>query len=563
MELIQAVIELDFRRLKELANAKPLDKYVLTDYDGTPVLHLAIIMGFTKAVKLLLLKGIDLSLYDAKSTPPLHFAVSEERQDCFDLLLQAGVDINEVEGHFGQTALHFAVAYSKPLFVQKLIEKGANLEAKDFQGKTPLRLGCERCYTSEKIRCIKLLLEHGADVDTIDNAGNNPILNLVQAGNYPCVSLLVKHGAGVNMADDHGRTPLFYAVNGEDFQTVELLLQSGNANPNQKDNDGFVPLHEAVCQESYRCVKILLDNGADVNLPDARGNSPLHFSCIEGFHKMATVLLGYGAKRDLKNSFGETPLSLARRNNHEQCVTLLRRPRSLKVEVGQIFTQVEDEEQSKSLELDDLRILGAGAKSPLPSAMKREGSVAKKVKSVDMPSPTPRSVAPTPTFADEPTMIAKSTRPSKGAAGTPRHSSLPPQRSSAGGGTTPRKGAAASSSKSKAGSSVPGGATPRSSGPPSRRDSNTPRPATAPKRSSGSSAAPARGHAQQSRHGSVKASSSNPAGSGVYSTLPKQRGKASELAELPEADLPPGSTPPTERKQKMNAVSRFFRKLFR
>jgi len=459
MDLIQAVVEHDFRRLKELLNAKPVDKYVLTDYDGTPILHLAIILGFTKAVKLLLTKGIDMSLYDAKSTPPLHFAVSEEREDCFSLLLQAGVDINEVEGHFGQTALHFAVAYSKPGFVQKLIEKGANVEAKDFQGKTPLRLGCERCYTSQKIRCIELLLEHGADVDTIDNAGNNPILNLVQAGNFPCVSLLVKHGAGVNMADDHGRTPLFYAVNGEDFQTVELLLQSGSANPNQKDNDGFVPLHEAVCQESYRCVKILLDNGADVNLPDARGNSPLHFSCIEGFHKMATVLLGYGAKRDLKNSFGETPLSLARRNNHEQCVTLLRRPRSLKLEVGQIFTQVEDEEQSKSFELDDLRILGAGAKSPLPSAMKREGSTNKKVKCVDMPSPTPRSIAPTPTFIDEPTVISKPTRSSKGAAGTPRHSSLPPQRS---GGATPRKAAAASSKARNSG--VPGGATPRSSG---------------------------------------------------------------------------------------------------
>lgn len=463
------------------------------------------------------------------------------------------------------------------------------MEAKDFQGKTPLRLGCERCYTEEKIRCIQLLLEHGADVDAIDNMGNNAILSLVQASNFPCVQLLVKHGAAVNGADDHGRTPLFYAVNNEDYQTTELLLQSG-ANPNQKDDDGFVPLHEAVCQESYRCVRLLLDNGADVNFPDARGNSPLHFSCIEGFHKMATVLLGYGAKRDLKNSFGETPLSLARRNNHEQCVALLRRPRSLKLEVGQIFSQVEDEETKKAKDLESClsQIKGAGASSPLPPALKKDGVSRKpgKASRVDMPSPTPRSVAPSPTFADDIEVVKGMPRGSKSA--TPRHGSLPPQRPAAAGGSTPRKGSGATNKTSA-------GATPRAAptGPPPGARAGAvgqPRAPTAPKRSSGS-AAPARGHAPsrsqpQTRHGSIKATSSAPASTGVYSTLPRQRPKASpEAADLPEVEhmLPPDasrtsnksakrsstfsnsgvSTPPQERKQKVNAITRFFRKLFK
>jgi ankyrin repeat protein len=66
------------------------------------------------------------------------FPVSDaDRIDAIELALDRGVDVNALDAT-GQTALHVAAGQSSAPIVTALVERGAKLDIKDKQGRTPL-----------------------------------------------------------------------------------------------------------------------------------------------------------------------------------------------------------------------------------------------------------------------------------------------------------------------------------------------------------------------------------------------------------------------------------------
>lgn len=105
------------------------------------------------------------------------FGVSQEEQDtaCFDLLRQAAVngnpnpDMSHLGGCSGTTPLHVARTLDQ---VQGLIEAGADINARDLFGRTPLHSqSLPIIPTDESVAIVKLLLEAGADALVEDNQG--------------------------------------------------------------------------------------------------------------------------------------------------------------------------------------------------------------------------------------------------------------------------------------------------------------------------------------------------------------------------------------------------------
>lgn len=68
--------------------------------------------------------------------------------------------------------LHSAVNENNIVNVRKLIEKGVDLNAKNFFGRTPLALACQQGFEN----IVKLLIESGADIEAKDNYDKNCIL---------------------------------------------------------------------------------------------------------------------------------------------------------------------------------------------------------------------------------------------------------------------------------------------------------------------------------------------------------------------------------------------------
>jgi uncharacterized protein len=119
---------------------------------GTTPLIRAAKAGDVVAMKLLLDQGADPKLVTRNGINPLMAAAGlgtkeedttgrrktqAEAIEAIKLCLQAGLDINAVDGR-GQTALHGAAFWGLDDVVQFLVDRGAKLEIKDRQGKTPL-----------------------------------------------------------------------------------------------------------------------------------------------------------------------------------------------------------------------------------------------------------------------------------------------------------------------------------------------------------------------------------------------------------------------------------------
>ena len=134
----------------------------------------------------------------------------------FDELIKAG-DITalkavfeecelEAYGGYGkETALHF---YGVPNeLVRWLVEQGANINAEDTYGRTPL-------YAQATIgsNIVELLLDLGANIQLSDHDGNTPLHIAAGYFRVDTVQFLIERGANIHAVNNSKQTPLAYAL---------------------------------------------------------------------------------------------------------------------------------------------------------------------------------------------------------------------------------------------------------------------------------------------------------------------------------------------------------------
>lgn len=168
--------------------------------------------------------------------------------------------------HWQWTLLHLVTARETSLeVVAALIDAGAEINAKDNEGNTPLhfalkRIGREKLPAQAYDGIVRLLLEKKADIHIANRCGQTPL-----------------HSASAFRADP---------------PVVELLIQAG-ANPNLKtlaNCDAWTPLHGATARNSAGIVAVLLKHGADPMARDGRGLTALQVAERGGFAEAAGVL---------------------------------------------------------------------------------------------------------------------------------------------------------------------------------------------------------------------------------------------------------------------------------
>lgn len=202
--------------------------------------------------------------------------------------------------------------------VQSLISGGADVNAKDKDGFTPLHSAAE----SGQKAVVELLISHGADVNTKRENGDTLLHHTAREGHADVAELLVANGANVNAKGTAERTPLHEAFRWGKHDVAELLVARG-ANVNARDGTGGTPLHYAVSKGRNNIVKLLITKGADVNAKRATGETPLHYAALTGHVNVVELLLASDADINTKNDNGATPLHVAARCGYTDVVRLL------------------------------------------------------------------------------------------------------------------------------------------------------------------------------------------------------------------------------------------------
>jgi ankyrin repeat protein len=248
----------------------------------------------------------------------LLYAAGENDVDRAIALLSQGARIDYVDSKDGQTPLHKACSSGNSEIVKLIIQRCADVDARDFLGNTPLHVAC----STRNEGAVKLLIEGGADVNKMMNNGETALHVASNLGTVGILRLLLETDVEIDVKGNDGRTPLHKAAIGGSQDTAEMLLQF-RAAADVVDHWGQTALHLCLSGKQVEVMEVLLRYGADVNLVDDDGNTVLHKACQFGRKDVVKLLLKYGADADMKGYEGMSALQLAKQRGLKEIVDLL------------------------------------------------------------------------------------------------------------------------------------------------------------------------------------------------------------------------------------------------
>ena len=225
--------------------------------------------------------------------------------------------------------------------VELLLDAGAS----PSRGKAASAVGTEpefptgAAYRMRSVAIASLLFDRGAIATGTDVWGVQYLMENESGGLYSyqksreetpdsiaLLKLLIDHGADVNThVPGSTVTPLSRVLTSRQYARAGLLLAAG-ADPNQRDRDGKSLILRATERDDARAITLLADAGGDPNLADKEGNLPTHVAARSYDMAVIKLLVAKGARLDVANKLGELPADVAHTGEVKSFIVNGRKP---------------------------------------------------------------------------------------------------------------------------------------------------------------------------------------------------------------------------------------------
>ncbi|XP_059141177.1 putative ankyrin repeat protein RF_0381 [Physella acuta] len=287
---------------------------------------------------------------------PLHIAIlgcrGRSSTTIIDLLLKSGANTNAVDEH-GRTPLHLAAITGDHALVEALVRRGAKINNVDNFGMFPLHFSIlYKCHEltqcliedyrslfflnrdtlssslylailNDDTSLVESLFKHGARIKK--GSGAEVLISLEHA-NYDVTLDLLEHGADANVKDSNGIPALLKAIRiASPGSSVTRPNAFGLKSPASLSGNGSMV--NINYPKWYKCsrylIKSFLDSGADVSATDNEGNTCLHVAAEFCSADIVELFVEHKAVVNVQNVKGETPLMMACRGGNVEAVRYL------------------------------------------------------------------------------------------------------------------------------------------------------------------------------------------------------------------------------------------------
>jgi len=202
--------------------------------------------------------------------------------------------------------------------IERLISKGADIDAETYEGATALIFA----VVNNRLAAVKSLLAHSPDVNKMTANNETPLLISVKNQSPEIAEALIRGGAEIDLADKFGVTPLHYAAISGSFIMADLLLYY-EADCNKKSNDGTTPLMASIWAGFSDITDLLFQSGANLEARDNNGFTPFLIASQNGDTMVMNLLLKEGVDLYEKNNYNYNALAVAIESNQKPAIELL------------------------------------------------------------------------------------------------------------------------------------------------------------------------------------------------------------------------------------------------
>jgi ankyrin repeat protein len=307
------VVEILLQHNPDLETPGPYSDF----YASRSPLLAAVYQGHPEIVQMLLQAGANINQSTSNGDRPLHYAIwtklQASNEECLKILLEYHPDIDALDVQL-DTPLHCVTDETPVLSIRRLINAGADPEISNRRGYTPVSMAIIKGnfpivnYLVSKRR-VKMDLPEGEE--------GGPLHLACKIASLDCVKLLVEHHADVDLVNSGmAGTPLQSACQRdpgeEQTQIIEYLINDPISKVDVNKDGGLFgyALNVASLMSTPEIIKMLIDNHAEIDVEDYMSRNPAHLASLRTLDHI-DFFLDYPQLFSAQDRLGRTAIHFA------------------------------------------------------------------------------------------------------------------------------------------------------------------------------------------------------------------------------------------------------------